>query len=42
MKVLVINVSPYVPGDLTLQVILDKKRELVRQRKNGGRAVLAN
>ena len=42
MKVLVINVSPYVPGDLTLQGILDKKRELVRQRKNGGRAVLAN
>ncbi|GAA5846580.1 hypothetical protein JCM9279_006751 [Rhodotorula babjevae] len=42
MKVLVINVSPYVPGNLSLQGILDKKRELVRQRKNGARAVLAN
>ncbi|KPV76806.1 uncharacterized protein RHOBADRAFT_51796 [Rhodotorula graminis WP1] len=42
MKVLVINVSPYVPSDLTFQGILDKKRELVRKRKNGARAVLAN
>ncbi|GAA5824176.1 hypothetical protein JCM3770_001191 [Rhodotorula araucariae] len=41
MKVLVINVSPYVPGDLSLRTILDRKRELVRGQKRP-RAVLAS
>lgn len=32
MKVLVINVSPWIPGNLSLEKILNKKRKLLRQR----------
>jgi hypothetical protein len=32
MKVLVINVSPWIPGNLSLEKILNKKRKLLRQK----------
>ncbi|TNY24149.1 P-loop containing nucleoside triphosphate hydrolase protein [Rhodotorula diobovata] len=38
MKVLVINVSPYVPSDMSLQGIIDNKRALVRKRKRADAA----
>ncbi|BGP37124.1 Structural maintenance of chromosomes protein 5 [Rhodotorula kratochvilovae] len=41
MKVLVINVSPYVPGNLSLQDILARKRQAMRGEKRP-RAVMAN
>lgn len=31
MKVLVINVSPWIPGNLSLEKILKKKRKFLRQ-----------
>lgn len=32
MKVLAINVSPWIPGNLSLEKILNKKRKLLRQK----------
>lgn len=49
MKVLVINVSPWVPGTLSLRGILDRKRKLLQKHRGragasggSGQAVLAN
>ncbi|GJN87793.1 hypothetical protein Rhopal_000748-T1 [Rhodotorula paludigena] len=49
MKVLVINVSPWVPGTLSLRGILDRKRKLLQKHRGragasgaAGQAVLAN